>query len=57
MNWIRKINPKTRSVETWMRENNYTGDATTALLKNIEARGSQFEGLNVDKEKVLALVN
>ena len=57
MNWIRKVNPKTRSVETWMRENNYTGDATTIPLKNIETLGAHYEGLSVDKEKVLALVN
>ena len=40
-----------------MRENNYTGDATTVLLKNIETLGAHYEGLSIDKEKILALVN
>ena len=58
MNWIRKINPKTRTVEAWMRENEYTGDPTTLLLKVLETNTGHYEGrLMVDREKVLALLN
>ena len=57
MDWIRKVNPKTRSVEDWMRETKYTGDFTTALLKNVETLGAYYAGLMVNREKVLALVN
>ena len=55
MDWIRKINPNTRTIEMWMRENNYTGDSTAILLKNAENR-ERYKGLRVNREKVLALI-
>ena len=36
MDWIRRVNPKCRNLESWMRENNYTGRSTVSLLKNME---------------------
>ena len=45
MKWIKSVNPKGQTLESWMRENNYTGDETLggeALLKIIEdTRGSR----------------
>ncbi|EMD31566.1 hypothetical protein CERSUDRAFT_100239 [Gelatoporia subvermispora B] len=35
MDWIRKVNPHTHSLEAWMREKGYTGELT-ALMKNAE---------------------
>ncbi|KAI0342005.1 NAD(P)-binding protein [Trametopsis cervina] len=36
MNWIRKVNPETYTVEKWMREHEYTGELTLGVLKNVE---------------------
>ncbi|THG96685.1 hypothetical protein EW026_g5192 [Hermanssonia centrifuga] len=36
LEWNRRINPNTRSVETWMRENNYTGELDFDTLKGTE---------------------
>ncbi|CAL1716920.1 unnamed protein product [Somion occarium] len=36
MEWIRSIHPNVRTVETWMRENNYKGQLKSDLLKNME---------------------
>ncbi|TFY83231.1 hypothetical protein EWM64_g794 [Hericium alpestre] len=36
IDWIRKVNPGTRSVEDWMRETNYDGSINVNLLKDIE---------------------
>ncbi|KAJ6505964.1 NAD-P-binding protein [Mycena vulgaris] len=36
MEWIKKINPNGYTVESWMRENNYSGEMELDLLKNFE---------------------
>lgn len=36
MDWIRSINPKGHSLESWMRDTNYTGDWKSGLLKNLD---------------------
>ncbi|KAH9949545.1 NAD(P)-binding protein [Amylocystis lapponica] len=36
MQWIRSIHPHIHTLESWMREINYTGNLTTGLLKNSE---------------------
>ena len=34
--WLRKVNPKGYTLESWMRETGYTGDVDGRLLKNAE---------------------
>ena len=37
MQWLREVNPRGRTLESWMREVNYTGDKPAgALLKLVE---------------------
>ena len=36
MEWIRRINPKGHTLESWMRENNYGGRMKRDFLKNAE---------------------
>ena len=36
MEWIKRVNPRCRTLESWMRENNYTGKLKPDLLKNME---------------------
>lgn len=36
IDWIRRINPNGHTVESWMREKGYTGQAITHLLKATE---------------------
>ncbi|KAJ6619706.1 NAD(P)-binding protein [Mycena sp. CBHHK59/15] len=36
VDWVRSINPKGYTLESWMRENNYTGMLDLKLLKNSE---------------------
>ena len=36
MGWIRRINPKGHTLESWMRENNYTGAYEAQTLKRWE---------------------
>ncbi|CAL1716918.1 unnamed protein product [Somion occarium] len=36
LTWIRGLNPKGHTLESWMRENNYEGLSEDALLKNAE---------------------
>jgi len=36
MGWIRSIHPKVHTLESWMKENNYTGKLNGGLLKNVE---------------------
>lgn len=54
MDWIRSINPETRFVEKWMRENNYKGgwlagasEGKPSMLKNMED-GSRAWSINTD---------
>ncbi|KAI5116170.1 hypothetical protein M0805_004986 [Coniferiporia weirii] len=39
MDWIRSIHPNVNTLESWMRENNYTGDFDRSTLKSIETFG------------------
>jgi hypothetical protein len=39
MAWIRSVHPETHTLESWMRENGYTGEVKINLLKNIEDGG------------------
>ncbi|THH09181.1 hypothetical protein EW146_g8755 [Bondarzewia mesenterica] len=50
MEWVRKINPGGYTLETWMKENKYTGD-WKPLLKNME--DGKLPGIN--KERVSTL--
>lgn len=45
MEWIRSIHPPT-TLEAWIRENNYTGEASTALLKNDQDGRTKLRRLN-----------
>lgn len=36
MDWVRSIHPNVKSLETWMRETNYTGKLELDLLKSAE---------------------
>ena len=56
MDWIRKVHPKTRTVESWMRENNYTGDGAVRLLKSMDNAGEHYSDLGIVRERVLELV-
>ncbi|KAI5117440.1 hypothetical protein M0805_007010 [Coniferiporia weirii] len=40
MDWIKSVNPNGHTLESWMRENNYTGDFDSTTLKLIEDSGS-----------------
>lgn len=45
MEWIRRVNPKCKDVETWMREHKYTGKLRKDVLK-IQEDGSSAVGPN-----------
>ena len=36
MAWVRSVHPKAQTIEEWMRENHYTGDHDSTLLKGME---------------------
>ena len=51
MEWIRSANPKGHTLESWMRENNFTGDESLGgetLLKLVEDSQGRGMGLNID---------
>ena len=57
MDWIWKVHPKMRTVESWMRETNYTGDGAVRLLKGMELRKERYNNdLEIVRERVLELV-
>lgn len=51
MDWIRKINPNTKSLETWMREVQYDGRISGDLLKNSEDK----KAVALDRERIALL--
>jgi len=48
MNWIRSVNPRGQTLESWMRETKYTGEFDPSLLKNHEDNGGRL-GYNLQK--------
>jgi hypothetical protein len=55
MDWVRKINPETEDLETWMKRVGYTG-SFQHVLKNAEEGYSDESGsfkVNVEKVKLL----
>ncbi|KAJ6561662.1 NAD-P-binding protein [Mycena capillaripes] len=51
MDWIKRVHPGTYTLERWMRENNYQGQAGTVLKNAQEGRGKW--GLNAEVVKLL----
>ncbi|OCH95106.1 NAD(P)-binding protein [Obba rivulosa] len=51
MGWIRKINPRGHTLESWMREKGYTGELELSLLKNFE----DGKGISPNWEKISQL--
>lgn len=51
MEWIRSVNPNGHTLESWMRENDYTGQMDLSTLKNVEER----ETLRLNEEKISSL--
>jgi hypothetical protein len=51
MQWIRAVNPKGHTLESWMRATGYDGNLTFKLLKNVEDRESIK--LNAEKTRTL----
>ncbi|KAJ7707753.1 NAD(P)-binding protein [Mycena rosella] len=52
MEWIKKTNPNSYTVESWMRENNYSGQMELGLLKNFEDGKAGF-GPDLSKTALL----
>ena len=51
MEWLKRIHPGVRNVESWMREHEYEG-VRKGLLKNLEDRG----GVTINYDNVKALL-
>ena len=52
MDWIKRIHPDVQALESWMRENKYSGRISKDLLKNVQD-GKSGVSLNMDRMKEL----